>query len=329
MAKCVLGCVAAAALGSALSAASAATISADFMFSGSIRVGSLPTEVLGPNYPDNNPLGGTVRRETGRGPNSFATVSASGFDDPVQGTTFANGVNAFGTSEAVSDNKVVVTISNNEAFAETFIWNGTIFRGGTGLVIPSADCNRSAIDECASYNEPFLPFSASAETIFGATLDGNPLFDGRLFVNETGSVQSFSGITLENLRKADDGAGNVVNDFYFWWDETQFTIDLGILRPGETAILEFFVMTRAISDNSCSLDNFGFNCVGAQAGFGDPDDDGGAQLSTGFTFRGRSYTGAAGFPSAIETAPVPVPAGVWLFGTAFAGVLGARRLQRA
>jgi hypothetical protein len=321
----LLSSLAAAAL--LLPSAHAAVIAAEFEFSGTINVGGDSSEVLGPEYPGNDRTGGVIRRSDAF---AFSTVTASGFDDPVDGVTFANGVTAFGESAATSNNRVVVTITNDGRVAETLVWKGTIFGGGAGIVQPDETCYLQSLDTCNLYDSPSQSHDATAEIIFGAKLDGTSLFDGRIFVDDDEQVTSFDGIALDNLGLATDPDGNVVNSQYFWWDETNFQIDLGELQPGEMKTLEFFVMTTATASG---VDGCGFFeggplvCIGAQAGFGDPDSNGGNQFLASRSYRSLSYSSSIeAFP--LEADPIPLPAGIWLFGTVLASGLGFRRLGR-
>lgn len=307
--------------------AQAATVTPSFDFSGSIQVGGGAEEEL-TEYPGEP--GVERRRDDPEFANSFATVTGTGFDDPVDGVTFANGANAFGEARATSNNRIVVTITNEEAVAQSIIWNGTIFAGGVGIVEPDvgrdSNCSLFQLDSCDSYNAPGNSHDASAELIFGAVLNGEALFDGRIFASDTEVSQALNGISLNNLRLADDGAGNVVNDQYFWWDETNFTIDLGVLEAGESVTLEFFVMIDVISSglDGCGTFEGQFQCIGAQAGFGDPDNTGGNNHFSALSYRSLSYSSS----EAIVASPVPLPAGVWLFGTFLAGAFGARQVRR-
>lgn len=310
-----------------LSVAQGATISPSFQFSGSIRAGGGSAETLGPDYP----IGGTVRRTNGNAFSAFATVTASGFDDPVNGVTFANGVTAFGGASATSNNRVVVTITNESTIAETLFWNGTIFGGGAGIVEPNSSCNLATLDTCVDYSAPDIAHDASAQIVFGASLDGTPLFDGRISVSDTEQTSSFSGIELQNFRLADDSSGDAVNSQYYWWDETKFGIDLGTLAAGESKTLEFFVMTSALAsgaDGCGTLEGGPLVCIGAQAGFGDPDTNGGNQLSTGLSYRSLSFSSSTDNTVAISAEAVPLPAGIWLFAPVIAGGLGWKRLKK-
>ncbi|NNU16448.1 hypothetical protein HK107_08960 [Parvularcula sp. ZS-1/3] len=319
----------ASAAGSALlvSAAQGATISPTFQFSGSIQAGGGGVETLGPDYP----VGGTVRRSNGNAFSAFATVTASGFDDPVDGVTFANGVTAFGGASATSNNRVVVTITNESTIAETLFWNGTIFGGGAGIVEPNSSCNLSTLDMCIDYSAPGGAHDASAQVVFGATLDSTSLFEGEISVSDTVQTSSFSGIELENFRLADGSNGDVVNSQYYWWDETKFGIDLGTLAAGESKTLEFFVMTSAIAssaDGCAPFEGGPLVCIGAQAGFGDPDSNGGNQLSSGLSYRSLSFSSSTDNAMAISAEAVPIPGGIWLFAPMIAGGLGWKRIKK-
>ncbi|NNE41214.1 MAG: hypothetical protein HKN14_09895 [Marinicaulis sp.] len=302
----------------------AIVVTPSFSFEGSVQIEGGAVENFGPEYPT-----GTIRRSDGGDfPDSFATLTGLGVDDPVDGVTFANGSNAFGEARASSNGKIEVVVKNDLGVAQQITWMGTIFEGGVGIVeanLFSEGCPIAALDQCVSYLAPPSTHGASASMSFGASLDGASLYSGSLFIDAMTmtdiSSNPFSGIELENLRVSPD------NPDYFWWDRTEFSVDLGIFAPGEEKTLEFFVNTSVIASGSdgCYIDFIEGSiliCTGAQSGFGDPDSNGGVIM-----FRSLSYTSAPA-DEQFSAEAIPAPAGIWLFLTAIGAGFGAKRFRK-
>ena len=276
------------------------------------------------NPPSGFPPGGTFTATDGSDiSDSYGIISGDG--STASGLTFNAAASSYGEASASSRLTVTVQVTNDEASAQQITWNGLIFAGGAGIIQPnffSSGCDINELSACGEYLAPNSPHGASATLGFGASFEGADLFGGDIFVDDNSMSAAFSpGFGLENLRVAP------TNDQFYWWDDTTFTIDLGVFAANETKTLTFFVTASTIASgqdgctfSTISPDEFIF-CTGAQVGFGDPDSMGG--LGGGGNLRSMSF--------AFTSAPppdVPVPGAVWLFLTGLGGLAGAKKLKK-
>ncbi|NOX94260.1 MAG: hypothetical protein GXP04_03945 [Alphaproteobacteria bacterium] len=291
------------------STAQAIIVSPTFTYTGQTNVEGTITNV-GPDFP----AGGTLRSN---GSESNAVIAGSGANSPE--FIFNNDAISVGEASGLSSTRIVVEITNDETNAQLITWNGLIFAGGTGIIQPflfNNDCPQNFLDACSIFLAPPASHQATAAMEFGAKFEGVDLFDGSIFVDDTTQTANFNNIALNNLRLAP------TNDQYYWWDDTNFTIDLGIFAPGETKTLEFFVAATVSSfgNGGCQFNaqQAFIDCVGAQAGFGDPDSQGGI---------GQGGGGGGLFLFSTSLPPeVPVPGAVWLFITGLGALAGHRKL---
>lgn len=287
-----------------------AAVMTTFQFSGSTTTNGSTTNI-GPGFP----AGGAFRQD---GSSAHAVSVGQGEDEPF---VFSNGAVSAGSASASSEVRVTIEVTNDSAVAQNATWNFLIFGGGTGVTeanLFSPGCAATALDQCDSFVSPDGNTLASASLLFDVALNGANIFGGDISANDSGVTSNFNGIALDGFGLASGNAN------FATWNDTNFTLDLGQLAPGETATIEFYVLATVASDSDapCFFDPIDqvSNCPLAMAGFGDPGGMNGGVIMRAFLF--------SSIEDSVELEPVPVPGAIWLFATAIGAAAGARRLKK-
>jgi hypothetical protein len=324
MKKTVLGAALGCALVLGLAARADAAIVVTYSYSGSATVGGA-TSTLTTVSPTN-----TATRYQGAPPPSApdtrdrAALINFGSVSPF---VFAAGSAVQGTASASGTLTLNVDITNDSGVAQDFTWQGLIFAGGLGFVVPSGgDICRNAIEACTSIQN--LPFTVdpgeSAALSFAASLAGVSLFSGEASVNSAGATSSFNNIALNGFGPTASNAN------FLSWDSTTFSQSLGNFAVGETKTLTFVVTVSTTLLNTMCTDNAPVNCLLALAGFGDPPGGGGSGgvvMDGGSTTNAMALTFVGPTSQAPPTPQVPLPTAALLFIAGLAGL--SAKLKRA
>jgi len=320
----VLAACLAVSLAWAAAAPASATVVVSYDFSGTANAGgNIQSANDFPTSDNAQRVSGFVDIDTGV-VSDFASLVGFGSDDPI---AFLSGAAATGQSTATTTLRVTIDITNDNAFATEFSWDGLIYSGGVGIAQPdfnSPGCSLLAIDACDAFSNPFfstLNADDSASLMFMASLDGTELFSGDVSVDfDNGATSSFNGIAL-------DGFGlDAQNASFFSWDQTLFSQSLGVFGAGETKTLEFLIVATVAADSfsQCNVQQPD-TCLFSLSGFGDPPTGEGG----GTTIGGGGLSRAVFFSIAPTDPPeIPVPGAVWLFLTGLGGLAGARKLKK-
>ena len=303
----------------ALTAPAQASVITTFSCDASARAGA-NTLTVGPGFPDGGveQIGNGVTGAEGDS-DSFAAVTGYGIADTVD---FASGAAVAGDAEAQVSSRTSVVITNDSPFAMRSSFSSLIYAGGVGVALADFNddtCVFPDIVTCATFLSGPDDISQTAELVFEARLDGETLFSGNIMVGPGGPSAVFDNISLTDFGLVSD------NDFFYRWGETSLTdVDLGVFEAGQSKTLEFLISVAVSTTVGAESGRCMFGgpeaCAVAQAGFGDPDGNGGGILH----FLSSPNPGASPVLSVNFTA-VPIPSAFLLFPLG----LAALRLRKA
>lgn len=161
-----------------------------------------------------------------------------------------------------------------------------------------------------------------AEYVLDILFGGNNLFHSAAKVELDG--------TLTQTGTALSGASQ--SGSYYWWGGTSVTLDLGILDPGQTSVLQYDLIAHAFGD-------YGFGTCDDGYGYGGQTANVAGVSAVGQSCTGNSYV-FMGDPSGINATPVQqpsitatpqqvsAPGTLGLLGISLAALMAVRRRAR-
>ncbi len=211
----------------------------------------------------------------------------------------------------------------NEAFqVDNTLWNYDVTKDTFSLTGPftakTSDGSSFTIDNAYAIPDPVLFFSGSATNNTGNPLAYSFSFNSPLVPSLLGPVSSHAELGVTLTDGLNDGAtvqpsvpgGTMLTSFDLYANGTPISKNVNIGDPFN--ILSGTAGTTFSADNSLVC---GQACVTMSA-----------LLS--FTLTGQDAVGFSG--KVVQTAPVPLPAAAWLFGSGLAALVGlARRRMTA
>lgn len=243
-------------------------------------------------------------RGEGLGGTSLGSVKVDGFDNGFFSISTFGQANHFNESRF----RFTETITNTTAISQLFSMNFEISAG--------------QLETTVSEVPPAVGEFLQAEYSISISFNGASLYESGATLRQVGAGDGTN--TVESLSLTGTSLGGVLTNpatgapdsFLYSWNDFMGSVDLGELATGESGLLVYDILTRG----SGEFDQCGSSgCGRTLASIGDPLD-----LSS------------IGVPGDITSAPidvvppspVPVPAAVWLFGTALIGLVGFSKRRK-
>lgn len=276
---------------------------------------------------------------------------------PAGATVIVDGLTAYAETAAGSEthtagpNSAIPIVSaysgasDGDAYAWSSAWGRTNGVYGVGAGVDGNDFGRGEFTRtwqitndtgvAQSYSFSFYIYGGTmyaddyghggdgfAEYVLDILFGGSNLFHSAAKVELDGTLTQ-TGTAL---------SGATHSGSYYWWGGTSVTLDLGILDPGQTSLLQYDLIAHAFG-------NYGFGDCDDGYGYGGNDGYGNDVASVGGSCTGNSYV-FMGDPSGINATPVQqpsitgtpqavsAPGTLGLLGISLAALMAVRRRAR-